>query len=75
MKVYAVCREEDEYGYILAPVEICGTIKKAKEVAKKHCPKSRFVKEKREGKIKYYIIPKDILRNDVYAILEYEVKY
>jgi hypothetical protein len=44
MKVYAVCREEDEYGYILAPVEMCGTIKKAKEVAKEYCPKSRFVK-------------------------------
>ena len=74
MKVYAVCREEDEYGYILAPVEMCGTIKKAKEVAKEYCPKSRFVKERKEGIIKYRIIPKNILSNDVYAILEYEVK-
>ena len=74
MKVYAVCREEDEYGYILAPVEMCGTIKKAKEVAKEYCPKSRFVKEKREDKIKYRIIPQNIMSNYVYAILEYEVK-
>ncbi|MBQ3989812.1 MAG: hypothetical protein II630_03120 [Bacteroidales bacterium] len=74
MKVYAVCREEDEYGYILAPVEMCGTIKKAKEVAKKYCPKSRFVKERKEGIIKYRIIPQNIISNDVYAILEYEVK-
>jgi len=73
MKVYAVCEEEEEYGYILTPVEICETIKKAKEVAKEYCPKPRFVKEKKVGKIKYRIIPKDILRNNVYVILEYKV--